>query len=510
VRGRDGPAAGEEEAGQGPLARADWLLALGAAAAVCIVYAPAISLGFYSEDYFWLAATKAALERPLFLLMVNFRDFNPLMHLSFVVDWLLGRGSPVPYHLSQVLLHGVCTLLLVLLGRRLGAARWLALVAALCWGLNVRLSEAVIWPATRGHPLATLFILAAAYGVVARWPVLAVGGLAVGGLLSKETAFFPMLLLPWLAVGRPRQRRLVLVVGLLAVANVVFNLVAKPSLHLAGQSWWERMLKAPFILLRPLGLGDLYPFTAVAMLLVAGLWLALGVLLRRSRGGLFGFAWVTISLLPVLLLPHLSSRYLYLPAVGYALILCGALEAAKQRLESRRLRRVAIAGGCLLAALLGIANGIWIQREIVDYQLLAEPYEHCLELFREPLAELAPGETVVVYDLSPRDGPQRLNQLVVERGTMLKLIPYRSAGVGGLITLPNLINVIRPPTPGVLAAPAEPATSGEARHLLYDGQRVERLPGPPPYEVESARIFAAKWGDAAAYFAARSLPESMQ
>ena len=57
------------------------------------VYLPALWSGFYSDDFQWLGRMNATLEQPGYLFSVIYRDFNPVLHLSFLIDWLLGGGS---------------------------------------------------------------------------------------------------------------------------------------------------------------------------------------------------------------------------------------------------------------------------------------------------------------------------------------------------------------------------------------------------------------------------------
>jgi len=67
------------------------------------VYARALGAGFFSDDYEWLGPHDAALERPCMSFRVFYRDFNPVLHLSFVLDYLLGEERPV-FHATSLLL----------------------------------------------------------------------------------------------------------------------------------------------------------------------------------------------------------------------------------------------------------------------------------------------------------------------------------------------------------------------------------------------------------------------
>jgi len=470
------------------------------------VYGRALGAGFFSDDYTWLGRMAATRLHPLYLLSIFFRDFNPLLHASFMLDDLVGGGRPGTFHATSLLVHALCALLIVILCGRLGAHPLVAGAAGLTFAINVRLSEAVIWPAARGHSLAALFVLSALVLLRGTWRFRIAGATLCFALalLAKETAFSPILLTPLFIAGRRRALDL-LPFGLLAAGFAAFNWVAKPSFHYAAGSAGALVLKVPFLLLRPIGLGDAYDFSPLACLLVLGL-LAGAVLLLRRTVAFVGFLWIAVCLAPILPLEKLSSRYLYLLSIGYAFVLCGAVEwvAARRGLSNLRRAAPALAGGAL--ALVAATNAILIQREIEDYALLAEPYAACLEALRRPAADLRPGETLIVADTSARDAVARMNRLTFERGTMVKLIPYRAAAVGGLIRLPDAVNIVRRGRDGWLGAPTTPAeavpgtaapaaTAPDApaaarRIYVYDGLRTNPLPDLPA--VPASRLFLAR------------------
>ena len=461
------------------------------------VYLPALGVGFYSDDYQWLGRMNPTLEHPSYVFSVIYRDFNPVLHASFLVDWLIGGAAGHVWHADSILIHGLCAALVFALCRRLGAAAPLSGAAALCWAWNVRISEAVIWPAARGHVLATLFSVAALVVLRGsmRWRRTLAFVLFLLGLLSKETALFPLLLAPLFVRDWRQERGLLAVLATLAVAFVTFNLVAKDAFHLSGASTGTLVLRAPFLVLRPLGLGDYYRFDAWALILFVAALLGVAWLLRRTTG-LAGLVWVVACAVPVLPLEKFSSRYLYMMAVGYALVLCGAA-GLLARLGA--MRRVATSAAVLLLVLVSVANVVNIQREIEDYRLLAAPYAACVESFRAPLRSLAPGESAVVVDLGPRDTIPKLVQTIDERGNMTKLIPYRAHGIGGLIQLSDLVNLVHDRAPGTLGSTADPSIPG-ARWFVRTGDSLRELPGPPEGAIPPEIVFGAHFGDADLYF----------
>ncbi|HKB06772.1 MAG TPA: hypothetical protein VKF61_00680 [Candidatus Polarisedimenticolia bacterium] len=494
------PGATESAPLQAPRPRWPLWAAAGLGGLTIAVYAGALGAGFYSDDYEWLGRMTPALERPGYLFRVFYRDFNPLLHASFVVDYLAGGGASSMFHATSLLVHAVNTALLVLLCTRLAGNPWASLAMGLLWGTGVRISEAVIWPAARGHSLAALFVLAALLALAgsARYRVLWAGLLFAAALLTKETALFPMLLAPAFVRDRPARRNTAIVVAALAVAFVVFNVACKPGFDTTGEGPGAILLKLPFVVLRPIGLGDRYDFSVAGFALFAAAAAGLLVLCRRSPAALLGLLWIVLCAVEILPLQKVSSRYLYLMSIGYPLLACGLIAHPGFPRLSPGMRRAILGLGGLAAGLLAAANIVFVQREIADYRLLAGPYRACFESLRGPASALAPGETLIVAETEPRTMIRDLTYLIEERGNIRKLIPERDRGVGGLIALPDLINAVRPARTGSLAVAADPDGAGPRRILLWDGRTArtaEALPDPP-----AARVLAAKLVPSPAFF----------
>ena len=475
--------------------RRDLALAGGLLAIVGVVYARSLGVGFFSDDWEWLGRMNATLDRPMYVFTVFYRDFNPVLHASFVVDWFTGGGRALTFHLQSWVLHLINAALLFLLCRRLSGSAALAASAALVWAVNVRLSEAVIWPAARGHELATLFTLGALLAAGSRWRLgnaLAVG-LFVLGLLSKETALLPLAAFPFLLPDWRRARGALLAMAAAGAAFVTLKIVSTPSLHATPAPLGEVVRKVPFLLLRPLGLGDFYSFGWPACLAVLALFALAAWFLRRGFA-FGGLVWVVAGTLPIVPLDKLSSRYLYLPAVGWSIVLCGVVAWIVRGLPSAAARRAAALAGITALGLVIAGNGLDIQREIDDYARLSTPYGALAAALADSLAAVEPGASIVVVDAGPRDTISRLAAGVAEHGTMTKLIPYRAEAIDGLIELQDLINATKPRHPGYLARRVPPEEARNGRWILWDGHAALSLPGPPDVAIPPERLFAVRWG----------------
>jgi len=227
------------------------------------VYIRALGLGFFSDDWQWLGRMNATLDRPSYVFTVFYRDFNPFLHATFVLDWIAGGGRAWSFHLQSIGLHLVTTALLFLVCRRLSGSAVLAAAAALVFAVNVRLSEVVLWPAARGHELATLLTLGAVFvsGSRWRWRGAYAALFYVLAMLSKETALAMLLAFPFLIPDWRRMRVALVAMGTAAAAFVVFKLVATPGFDTTSAPLGDVVRKVPLLLLRPLGLSDWYPFS---------------------------------------------------------------------------------------------------------------------------------------------------------------------------------------------------------------------------------------------------------
>lgn len=304
--------------------------------------------------------------------------YRPLTVASYVVDWHLGGGGPLLFHLVNIGWHVAASLLLTAL-----AARWIklrgALIAGLLFAVHPVHVEAVANIVGRAELMATAFTLAAVYAAVELDRPWWSAALWLLGLLSKETAAVAPLLVGlvwWAEVGprppRTRMRTFAAAWGMsAAVALGAALLVLHGSAGSAGrapvfvgQSPLAIRLTAVSelvdlfrLLLLPITLRVDYspaertivtsPLDGrfVAGLLVLILWVAGAVLAWRRRPPrrveAIGLIWIGVAFLPVsnLIAPIgllIGERTLYLASAGIALTLAAIL----RRLPTRPLLAV--------------------------------------------------------------------------------------------------------------------------------------------------------------------------
>ena len=412
-----------------PPARAAWL---GVALAGVLGYAATLSYDFVWDDtlliqrswhlhqwrslpavlgsHFWAEVQEAS------------HYYRPLVMLSFFLDLRLWGLNPAGFHLTNLLAHLATSLAVLALGRRLTGSHWAGGIAGVAFALHPLHTESVAFISGRTDILATLFFLLALLGYAAwrdtgrRLPYALSLGAFFLALTAKEVAVtLPAILVlyDWAAGADPASAHGVRRAGLryaghggVMILYAGIRLAALgPTLDAEPGSWGglgTRLLTTLDIVASYARLTVIpYPANAYPLIVPvtfpgsAGLWLAMALLaaalgltawaLRRSRMLGFGALWFWITLLPfvgVNLLPLstaiMAERFLYLPTVGFCLVLAMAFwrllgsAALSASSELRPAPALALAGGRLLYTLLTLwRNEDWKD----DYRLYSRMVE---------------------------------------------------------------------------------------------------------------------------------------
>ena len=311
---------------------------------------------------------------------VRDRAYRPATSASFVADWAVGHGSPLPFHLTNVALHLlVVALVLALGGLVLGRG---AVVAALWFAVHPVHVEVFANAVGRSELLAALGYLGATLAYVAEgraarrapggarralWAVLVLSAAALAFGAKEHALSLPAALLladGWTAsrdgesVGTAFRRHAILWLGVVALAAGYLAV----RTHVLGTTFgggvvgaglfgltpleravvmlpvvlvWARLLAIPLHLSADYSPNVLPTGTAFSAVHVLALLLLLAVAVaawrrRRATPALaFGVAWfaVTVAVGANIVFPTgvlFGERLLYLPSVGAALAV-GAL-----------------------------------------------------------------------------------------------------------------------------------------------------------------------------------------
>jgi len=356
-----------------------------------IVQNPAIHDWSYLPHYFsehtWAAIYSGApgnQYRPLFLLWLR-------------VNYLVFGLQPSGWHLVSVLCHVGVTLLVYRLVLRMLHDREAAFVAALLFGLHPVHIEAVAWISAVSELLMTACVLGALLVLMRahtapprRGWLLAAAALYAAAMLFKETGIvflalagaFYLLRPAEEPPGKPGNRHETRNVLGLALLTVGYLVARWHVLHGIGQgassaSWAQMAITWPAALLFyakllvfPFHLSGFYDFGYVSratlgqfwwpcLVLSAGLAIVLWVFRgRQRRTAAFALVLLLVSLSPVLYLRAFTEdalvhdRYLYLPSVGWMLLLALLYQRLRQtKGMGNRAPHLARAGAGALAVL---------------------------------------------------------------------------------------------------------------------------------------------------------------
>lgn len=381
-------------------------------AAVSLTFAPSLRGGFVWDDV-WLVQHDPDIRDLRSLPRIFARSFfdvpsmtrgeleeraniqyRPLVTLSFMVDHQIFGDGPFGFHLTNLLLHLVITLMVFWLARGVvGAGAGLA-VALLC-AVHPSRAEAVSWISGRTELLMSLFVLAGLAAFVRclrstgrRLSWLGLGWLLfVGALLCKESAVVLAPLVPladWLLVhpGQPwraRRKRLLWCHAPLLLAAVAFaaaryawqrghlleagptGLAAHVTDMLQTLGHYATLLVAPYWPSAQIGaFRAAVDWTMVGVGIASLVVVAGGVYLtarRRAWTSLFAILGGVVALAPVANIVPLrlsvlaAERFLYLPLMGPALLVGLWL----RRLEGRPPRGPGAARRGRLALLAAVA-----------------------------------------------------------------------------------------------------------------------------------------------------------
>jgi hypothetical protein len=409
------PGAAPPAAADGPSRRARLAVAAGFLAAAFAIYAPALNGSFYSDDLTYIAfnpyvldprgANLRAILDPASDLTLMVANYAPLHLLGHSLEVWAFRTWVPGYHLTNVVLHALASLLLVAL---LLEAR-LAPVAALLGGafflVHPANVEAVAWISQLKTSLAMLLLLVA-LRCSGRRPLL--GTLAFGlALLAKALAAIALPVaaaMEWTRRGeRAAGRRgagYLVAWGIVLAAFALTQLVAFRHAHagvptvsesldvrlwtsasigarylvMAATSWGVAAFHEPPPVRSPLDPWVLGALAAAVLLGGRTLWA-----LARRREEAAWWLWAAGSFVPVAqVFPFLwpmADRYLYfiLPGLIGGALLAGrdalAGLAAPRRAHAARAAAALGAAGCLaLAVHAGQRATLWgtPSRLIVD------------------------------------------------------------------------------------------------------------------------------------------------
>lgn len=328
-------------------------------------------------------------------------EIRPLVALTYQLDFFLGAGSPVTFHISNIAYHVVNALLVLALARVVARLSWSgATLSSAVFAVMPIHAETVAWISGRADTIPTLFYLGSLLGF-AVWrrstaPLAYTAALACCflALFSKQNAItLPLMIVAYdLVLERRWPRRtwsylcpylpfVVLTAGYLGLRYALFgnvlreNVMPPPMLAVAVADTVANQIE--MLLFGYFVLEDLPSTGRVVVRSVAVAALLLSVLVPLLRNAIsarrnsalpdasiisrlvfFGPVWWLINVAP-LAVTYATVRHLYLPAVGLAVVVGILFDAACERVGTHQtLTRLVIVMAACAACLVGLLRPI--------------------------------------------------------------------------------------------------------------------------------------------------------
>lgn len=422
-----------------------WLHLLWLALLSYFVWAPTIAPYFLSDDFLHLNYLDRVCHGEPWLLLDNFKNtwlgdrsffnfFRPLVEVSLAFDYLTGKGSPLTFHLTAVLLHFSNSLLVYFIAGNLTKTKSLtALTAASLFAVAPNHCETVAWILSRSDLLVTFFYLASILAFLkadsqsenkdrlsSAFSLLSCLGL-VFSLLCKEAAISLPFVLLALSLSRgtayknARFHSSNFFIALLYLAWRSFSIgslyggysgsLGELLSSSLGTRWFES--EALFQVFHPFNLAY-FDKSHLIRLVSRITWFALGLcvlinikrLEEKQATFLFLLFWTVFSLLPSLQILGVNaymsgSRIVYLSAAPFMIFLALLLETRQLRVSSAVYRTALLSLFITMTWAAKINNQAWLEAGRTIEKLQRDLVS---------LVEIDRNTKVVVFDL-----PQNIN-----------------------------------------------------------------------------------------------------
>ena len=319
----------------------------------------------------------------------QFVYWRPAIEATYAIDWTVGGGTPVLFHLTNLLWQAVVGALAFHVLRRWIGAPGPALAAAVLFAIHPTKAESVAWIAGRTDVLCMMGVLLATEGMARRRRggrggiALEIAGTLAAYLCKEQAIVLPIFAMVEAWVGRdraPLDRPTLRAMAVAAIPQVLVAIVylglrtallpigfaassPSPATHalavLESYGRFTALVVAPHDLsiqhgvireVAGLQISALHAVLGAASL-VALVAVALGCR-KRAPAVSVGLAFYALTLLPTanVVYTHMatlvSERFLYLPSLGLALVVGWALARAT---PAWRRRGYALAGAVGLA-----------------------------------------------------------------------------------------------------------------------------------------------------------------
>ena len=412
--------------------------------AIAIVYWKAGSAYFFDDDFQWLMTTLAFEPARIFDLGSYSHFYRPVIELYFWAALPLFGGSASLFHVANILLHAVNALLLFVIARKLFSSERAGFLAALFFAVLPGHVEAIAWVGALAEPIAAVFgcaALLALWRSVERssvgWRGLSVASYALALLTHESSVVFLVILAGGYLVrlkpdptGQVRLKpdatavRLFVPYIVVTVLYLAIDIPINSRSYLVGEDHWKFGFHIvrnvlDYVVTLHVGSRSVVSYVAIAVVLVL-------LLVRGNARVRFATFWILVAMAPFIPFTWgTSSRYLYLPAMGFALLLAEGFEWLDRTLRAR-LRpapRHTIVG--LVSAAVAIRFMVFAVEEVEHFSERTERYRQYLAELRQRHPTLPNDAHVTVEPETEKILPHRFLQAAIQweyRDPSLRLV----------------------------------------------------------------------------------------
>jgi len=388
-----------------------------------IVFLPNVGHGFIHDDFVHLHSAAFDSAYVGLTSATGGTFYAPLTWLSFRMDWAIWGYYPFASALVNLSLHIANSLLVYSFVRY----TWRSDTAAFwaCVGFLLLLPSsvwAVMWVASRGHVIATLFYLATLHSCVwwtrtnSKKAVAATIFFGTAAIFSKEIGsticvVIPLVLFSEREAWRENKKSLAhaaVMTSLLFAASVLYMWLRSRSGAVAisfGESEWYSYSPSLFVaadnmksyMWRTFGVLSFFVIAAAATARLNGAKYAFRFVARREFFAITIIFLITIS--PVILLAGRSGMYTYLPGAIAAILMGSIIARQPNDGESVSSNKLVSA---VPAAIVILIFGLFAIGQSAKWVRLAETSESVLSQLKQQLPNPAAGSRIVI-EYSERD-----------------------------------------------------------------------------------------------------------
>jgi hypothetical protein len=325
--------------------------------------------------------------------------YRPIQTLSYLIDYSLWKLNPLGYHLTNFLLHFFNAILIYFLVNLISLNKKISLITALFFIIYPIHTEAVTYISGRADLLATFFLLLCFIFYIKHLSVKSTKVYTlmvlsyVLALLSKENSLIlPVLLLLYHYAFKKKLEskgfssivgvafvyillRLTLLKFLLPRFSDPATLFQRLPGFFVAVTNYIRLVFLPFNLHMEYGYR-LFNFTDLKALIGVTLLFSLLIYAFRKRRSnaviFFSISWFFLALLPVSNLypinAYMAEHWLYLPSIGFFIILGKGLNCISRKIESRNTTIVFLIGLAALYSYLTIKQNEYWKKPITFYK----------------------------------------------------------------------------------------------------------------------------------------------